>query len=114
MSAKHTPGPWSVIEQSDPPKIENDADGFEICQCWQIWPHIDTTDAHALDIAQANARLIAKAPELLESLDALLSDYLENLEILNDCEAAEGSLQSPEDNSAVKARALLQSIRGDV
>lgn len=67
MSTKHTPGPWSVEARNYPIGDTGDYDG-----CWQIlsanakrpiveiWEEGDEPDANAL--------LIAAAPELLEAL----------------------------------------------
>lgn len=69
---KHTPGPWRVAK--------HDALRFTF--------HIDAGPAgyernrvaivsgdSARDCAEANARLIAAAPELLEALEGLVDDY---------------------------------------
>lgn len=57
MSPSHTPGPWRVINAA---------------------PRADHTTSYLLsghewDNAQANARLIAAAPDLLAALDSILS-----------------------------------------
>ena len=55
--SKHTPGPWTVVSEGMvSPKVVG-ANGFGICH---------TT--YAPTGAEANARLIAAAPELLEAL----------------------------------------------
>ena len=67
----HTPGPWQAVKSFDP--------DFSFAICAQPHPalrgftHIiagirETDDAEA---AEANARLIAAAPELLEALKTL-------------------------------------------
>lgn len=56
-TAKHTPGPWSVISEGmASPKVVDGA-GFGICH---------TT--YAPTGAEANARLISASPDLLEAL----------------------------------------------
>ena len=65
---KHTPGPWSV-EKGDP---ECGNYGWYVC-------HPDTVDEESaicnLSVeAEANARLIAAAPELLEALKECITD----------------------------------------
>lgn len=57
MSAQHNPGPWVAVESRV--YFPNRAGGFDIRAC----PN-----------AEANARLIAAAPELLEALRALLKE----------------------------------------
>lgn len=69
---KHTPGPWSVCQHS-PSMIEANIghdDGLPriIAQALDPIPHIG--DA----MVNANARLIASAPELLEALVAARSE----------------------------------------
>ena len=67
MSAKHTQGPWTVISEGmASPKVV-DGSGFGICH---------TT--YAPTGAEANARLIASAPELLEALKAVLANSLDS------------------------------------
>ena len=82
---KHTPGPWKVITHEEWEKLHQDSahyfssvaqvnhEGYLeylICQC---------ADKGSLTKTQANARLIASAPELLEALknciNALCGDY---------------------------------------
>jgi hypothetical protein len=68
---QHTPGPWAVhpvlarvdaFDAIDPSGL--DGDGLPICQ--MLWP----TELRSEDETDANARLIAAAPELLEALKA--------------------------------------------
>ena len=78
MQAKHTPGPWY-------------ADKIEDRNAYNVFPHGATSalltvagpvhdGAHAYALAaEANARLIAAAPELLEALRGLLSNCCEIL-----------------------------------
>jgi hypothetical protein len=64
MSAQHTPGPWKV-------KAGTNA---VLAGRKQICSHVNAASALTVnmvedyEIAQANARLIAKAPEMLEAL----------------------------------------------
>jgi len=60
---KGTPGPWVVEEDTS---ITSDRDGF-LCEA-----HGDST---SWDEDQANANLIAAAPELLEALQDMLSGW---------------------------------------
>ena len=67
----HTKGPWKVCVSTDRFGWENyDINGGEI---------------HDEDERQANARLIASAPELLEALEEIAEDaeYLDMLDIAN-------------------------------
>lgn len=71
METKHTPGPWSC-DHGDTPTVypDNDKDYGIIADVYG-------------DQAQANARLIAAAPELLEALKEMLTG-LEEVNIPND------------------------------
>ena len=67
---KHTPGPWTAIEGDDNGGSEDDApiwgtvrgDDWHICRIWSDQPN-----------AEANAHLIASAPELLTALCDVLA-----------------------------------------
>ena len=60
---KHTPGPWRVVDSWNDYMVESQ-NGEEII--WQDGPHNTPT------INEANARLIAAAPDLLEALEHML------------------------------------------
>ena len=61
--SKHTPGPWRVVDSWNDHMVEGQ-NGEEII--WQDGPHNTPT------INEANARLIAAAPDLLEALEDLI------------------------------------------
>lgn len=67
MSAKHTPGPWLVSPFVA--RVDNPRDNLPICAL--LWP----TDERSEDETEANARLIAAAPDLLEAANAAF-DFL--------------------------------------
>ena len=77
MSAKHTPGPWRI--KSDPmhfdtlTTVEGGAIGvrkpFGVQMIVQVGGDSDFQEA------EANARLIAAAPDLLAALKVMLRDY---------------------------------------
>ena len=72
--SKHTPGPWVVDPCWDILGNTDDGNGM-VCQI--------TTDAVPRAEAEANARLIAAAPDLLEALRAIIEDrYAQKLGIL--------------------------------
>lgn len=75
---KHTPGPWEYVRDED--------GSFDVCQ--QTGAPITTWSSDVCrvyqingtqpeDVAEANARLIAAAPELLEALELLVEDFTE-------------------------------------
>jgi len=75
MSAQHTPGPWVAYEWECSPRFNEDGNRY-----WGIKPEKFHYGAAYLDasgwMSEANARLIAEAPAMLEALvDAL--PYLE-------------------------------------
>lgn len=69
MEAKHTPGPWLVDDKSS-----NDVYRYVLAECDDIHPVARVTlDGIRHDsVAEANARLIAAAPELLAAIQAMM------------------------------------------
>lgn len=70
MSAQFTPGPWVIDPRHYWDKqigIRQDADGWHRLYC-----EVDRDDCDR-DTAEANARLIAAAPALLEALDFMVN-----------------------------------------
>jgi hypothetical protein len=68
MKTTHTPGPWRVHEKS--PTLVIDKHGLVIAQA-----HSYAECGIMRDEAEANARLIAAAPELLEALESVVEMY---------------------------------------
>ena len=64
MEAKHTPGPWSFCNNT-------------LCQANGNYLHLGTwSESSGLGkMAQANARLIAAAPDLLDALQNMLTAW---------------------------------------
>lgn len=69
MSA-HTPGPWLVN-----PFVARVDNGLDSPICELLWP----TSLRSEDETEANGRLIAAAPELLEALKAICDEYVDDL-----------------------------------
>ena len=93
--AKHTPGPWSVGKWDE----RTNGRHIDAATC----PHI----ASALymggtAVADANARLIAAAPDLLIALEAVVDEALAASKGLH-----EGNVE------IVRARAVLKKARGE-
>jgi len=80
--AKHTPGPWSIKNDYDERHIvianidESFSDGTTaytydfVCDTYGV-----DYESRSRDVANANARLIAAAPDLLSSLQRLLLEF---------------------------------------
>ncbi len=62
---KHTPGPWHIEGQ----------DIVDDNRLWLITRTISTDDEAIAAVDEANARLIAAAPDLLAALKQLVTDY---------------------------------------
>ena len=71
---RHTPGPWAVVDELDiissgqSPIDGTFVVGVDVATC-------GTSIVEFYEIAKANARLIAAAPELLEQLKSILSCF---------------------------------------
>ena len=63
QKASHTPGPWHVSEGNIRPALVYAANGYLVADCNTMQ-----------EAKEANARLIAAAPKLLEALRDLLGD----------------------------------------
>ena len=71
---KHTPGPWERWDDG----IKSIGDSIDICRVYAV-PADDSTQ-YGSGESDANARLIAAAPDLLESCVELEKAYRELLE----------------------------------
>ena len=69
--SKHTPGPWSVSYGTDISGIENDTEAGCVGQVDVAHVYLRTVDGRT----EANARLIAAAPELLEAARLVIAWY---------------------------------------
>jgi hypothetical protein len=89
MSA-HTPGPWSIWNFSDDPRhvaVGPDAGGLAVADVVACNAHGCYT-AETESRGQANARLIAAAPDLLVALQDLLSATEETYDNRHERQAA--------------------------
>lgn len=118
---KHTPKPWHV-------QLDTTAESLSIEGDPQPIPDYKGNDKYTPIIAivqdgsfdpnperlRANARLIAAAPDLLDALRFLLSDYQETLRAYNEYrETADGMFPVGEDNSAKEAREAIAKALGN-
>ena len=93
MEKKHTPGPWKAQTHISLDRMEiRDANGRRIAECAMDFPMSAKTH-------DANASLIAAAPELLEALQEIVA-------------AADGEGWSQLDASFTKARAAISKAIG--
>ena len=71
----HTPGPWKIAHRMGRPIVVNSTPThggpLEICEAY-THPMAHETIKDALDVSEANARLIAAAPDLLAVLKSLV------------------------------------------
>ncbi|MBW3095668.1 hypothetical protein [Pseudohoeflea coraliihabitans] len=108
--SKHTPGPWGA-ERAAFPVFE--AYDFAIRASVGHGPVVigeafgRATQTVYLP-AEANARLIAAAPDLLEALEGLLAKYTE-LVSSGDC----GSWDPEKESEVIAARAAIAKAKGD-
>ena len=79
MSTQHTPGPWAVGSKSGHIETAN-AWRMSIAICYN---KDSKADGVSKEEFEANARLIAAAPELLEALNTWLKQY--SAEEYEDC-----------------------------
>lgn len=121
MSTKHTPGPWKtedrrylITDAPDEGSIGVYAGGF-----WIADVHGAHVGPKSRDEADANARLIAAAPELLEALEALLQNaenkavYISILEY-KECFDSEGNAIAEYSPEMDKARAAIAKAKGQL
>jgi hypothetical protein len=95
MSAKHTPGPWALRE-----------DSCVIVDSVVGYPIAGTRTKRPEDENRANAHLISAAPDLLEALQEITDDYSDRFD-----------LDSPSTNPGIKtsiarARAAIAKANG--
>lgn len=94
---KHTPGPWKCMESNF-----TDEGSFEEATIWYMGSGTDANPMRHIAIircglreSEANARLIAAAPELLEALKAL-REKSRMAEAFDECIAADKAIAKAE------------------
>ena len=80
--SKFTPGPWAVayLDRNDQRVVQ--AEYIEICTCWH---HSIGSIGQEME---ANARLIAAAPEMYEALKALVNAVPHSLRVTSEFNSA--------------------------
>lgn len=81
MTTRHTPGPWTTDEAEHDSPHQSIRIGsvmhHTVCTVW-----IDDAPVHEFNAKQqANARLIAAAPELLKALIEIANDYADRFDL---------------------------------
>ncbi len=76
-AAKHTPGPWYVSKRNPLRVIESGPRALTLATVGTNGHGVTAEGAQAE--AEANARLIAAAPKLLEALQDLVAEYEPNI-----------------------------------
>lgn len=109
MKTTHTPGPWRFEPRKTSPTHEitfGESRFRPTCIVGYVYK------GHGLEVAEANARLIAAAPDLLETLEAAAEDVEEM-----GCTCSDRSEGHEPDcvgfMHAQKARAALAKARGE-
>ena len=90
MTAKHTPGPWEWGRDMGSFWIETEKDGYSVAS---------VNNHNITPQNEANAHLIAAAPEMLASLEAMVESY-----------EHEASARNP---TLLQARAVIAKAPGD-
>lgn len=114
---KWTPGPWTAIQERSGWHTKVDSERREIGSIFTVWHRDDEHKA----IANANARLIASAPDLYAALEGCLAQLLGPAQVYgNGCgnDGTKTGLSGEEFNALQKsrieaARAALLKARGE-
>ncbi|TJW49396.1 MAG: hypothetical protein E5X65_33905 [Mesorhizobium sp.] len=81
MDAKSTPGPWFAVNNDSYWQIDSERDGQIGDACASLFD--GTGGAKNWELCEANARLIAAAPDMLSALKSILADCEEYSRINN-------------------------------
>jgi hypothetical protein len=84
-AATHTPGPWCYFENNEGYSVRQDSTGEHVAYCDRDID-CDDMDIDGACPAEANARLIAAAPNLLESAERALLALQGNYDSYDNCE----------------------------
>lgn len=111
MTTQHTPGKW-LFSESDKSWVVAPAQTDAT-----IIAYVGTTARSGTlgraKTSEANARLIASAPDLLAALEALLADYNDTLSAFNYCREDLGRDIFERDPSADRASQAIARAKGE-
>ena len=106
--SKHTPGPWEVEANGVTVRQQKKRYAMKICRAWEIYM--------ARSEREANARLIAAAPELLAALKALLEGCVwkdaHTFQDGTEIPAGWSTKRMPTDAALTDARAAISTAEG--
>lgn len=85
----HTPGPWFVTDEWNPLILSNANGGVHVAQ---VLAYSDGITGTHRPQADADARLIAAAPDLLDALRDLLAATDPTYDSRHECEAARAAI----------------------
>ena len=107
MNAQHTPGPWTHEGQGDITGIENDPGNGCVGKVDVACVYLRTVPGKT----EANARLIAAAPELLTALKDLAQSIV--WKEFGECRGFTEEMPLPIITAVEKARAAIAKAEGD-
>lgn len=96
----HTPGPWSVLQHEEGDIVILDKTRGTLAEIFAV------NDTRDQETPQANARLIAAAPEILDALNMFITDC-------QDCRLS-GPDWSELRSTVIHARSLIAKVKGDI
>lgn len=102
--SKHTPGPWKKYDSAFPQFFVT-TDGKDICK-------VSSEDVSMLE-AEANARLIAAAPDLIEALEKMVEYAHQYSGRERSQSAAMEIVETPISDDVAAARAAIAKARGE-
>lgn len=106
----HTPGPWHVQDDHGKRWIETSGNDDTIAE---IHRRNSKGSVYSCKEANANARLIAAAPDLLAALEYLLAAYVAEQHSEFDFPNDEWSAEGRDDEYALKAMAAIARAKGE-
>ncbi len=72
VDTKHTKGPWKIVEDKGILEIANESEDVTVCKLY------NDENGHSDDLPEADAALIAAAPEMLEQLERAIDHFGQN------------------------------------
>ncbi|OJW75684.1 hypothetical protein [Spirosoma sp. 48-14] len=105
MNQQHTPGPWKVSDQNDQAVVTAIGDFY-----WWSWVHLPHQHEQYGINPQADARLIAAAPELLEALILSVKDAQTSYRVISEANKEMGFDAPKKPLWLQQAEAVIQKV----